>query len=84
MHEAISRVSGLAIQAKERRWIGGAYLGGDLGLRVYGPLEVQIAAGAAWFPGSFDFTIDEGGLSRSLLSLHALRLDLKVGLRVEF
>jgi hypothetical protein len=82
-NKALSRATGLLVQDSARRWLPGLYLGADGDLRVYGPLSVNLGVGASWMPSAFDFTIEEAGVSRTLVGLQSLRFELQMGLRVQ-
>ena len=82
-NKALSRASGLLVQDSARRWLPGLYLGADGDLRIYGPLSVTVGLGASWMPTAFDFTIEEAGVSRTLVGLESLRFELQAGLRVQ-
>jgi hypothetical protein len=79
----LARQSGVLLTEDGRRWNLGGILAADMDLRLLGPLRLHGGVGAQWFPGAFDFTVEEAGVSRTLLSLEPVRVEARLGLRVQ-
>ena len=81
--KTLGRQSGFLEEDDTPRSDVGGFLGADADVRIFGPLHLHGGIGAQWFPRSFDFVVKGPGDDRNLLTVHPVRFELRLGLRVQ-